>query len=227
MKKSVENLAATLWVIFIGGTIILGFLTGINVIPRDWVKYFGIGSYLLAMVGSLIIAIIEDRKRSKEYEEKEEELNEKIIQAPNQIFYWDKASQKLERYIDGNTLHLKWIFYTSLMSMILGFGLIASTIIIAIFHGGKDSIVWVTSISGVLAEFIGLTFLIFYRSTLKQTSSFINTLERLNNIAFATRLLEDFPDEEKELKNKTRAEMIKLIIKNGLEHTEPKKAREK
>lgn len=68
------------------------------------------------------------------------------------------------------------------------------------------------SVAGLITEFIGATFLFIYRSTIQQAASHIKTLERINSVGMAMKILDTISNESKELQDKTKAEMVRMLL---------------
>jgi hypothetical protein len=139
---------------------------------------------------------------------------------------WDVARLKMERYLTINLSQMGAIFWVSIGTMLIGFGAIFWGIeqgIAFAEHSEKlDSIkslpAFLAACSGIITEFIGVTFLIIYRSTMKQATSYFKTLERINSVGMATQILDAMPDEA--LRNQTRSELIKLLLQGANEQKE-------
>ena len=66
--------------------------------------------------------------------------------------------------------------------------------------------------SGIITEFIGVTFMAIYRSTLRQANAYMSVLERINAVGMAVQILDAIGNEEPKLKDATRAEVAKLLL---------------
>jgi len=75
--------------------------------------------------------------------------------------------------------------------------------------GLPDSIV---IIAGIITEFIGATFLFLYKSTMQQAEAYTKTLERINSVGMAMAIMDTISDNSLDLKDKTRAELIHLLM---------------
>ena len=85
----------------------------------------------------------------------------------------------------------------------------------------------VATVSGIVTEFIGATFLFIYRSTIQQASHYTQTLERINAVGMAMQILDTISDESKELQDKTKAEIVKLLIQHDKPKSEKKQPEDK
>ena len=72
----------------------------------------------------------------------------------------------------------------------------------------------VTSLSGVIVEFISATFLFVYRSTMKQASEYVDILRRLNAIGTSVVLVDEMADTDGKptFKDRTRAKIASEIL---------------
>jgi hypothetical protein len=66
--------------------------------------------------------------------------------------------------------------------------------------------------AGVITQFLGATFLVLYRSTMKQANDFILVLDRINNVGMAMQILDQIPDDPPELKSKVRSKIIEHLL---------------
>jgi hypothetical protein len=127
-------------------------------------------------------------------------------------FAWDLARVKLEAYFDRNLSQVRMIFFVAVFVMIVGFGFI----LWGVGHGvsNPDSIKtsYLAAISGIITEFIGVTFMVIYRSTMAQANQFMEVLERINTVGMAVQILDAIPEQETQLKNTTRAEIVSLLL---------------
>jgi hypothetical protein len=81
----------------------------------------------------------------------------------------------------------------------------------------------ITGTAGVITEVIGATFLVLYRSTMQQASDYTRTLERINSVGMAMQVLDTMPAGEvvDSAKNKTKAELVMVLITQSYELTKP------
>jgi cytochrome c biogenesis protein CcdA len=100
--------------------------------------------------------------------------------------------------------------------MLVGFGFVLWGVWLAIKTPGQNT-AWVAAISGIITEFIGVTFMVIYRSTMSQANSFMQVLERINTVGMAVQILDSIPDADAQLKNTTRAELVSLLFKGAAE----------
>jgi len=132
---------------------------------------------------------------------------------------WDLARITLEAYFNKNLSQITSIFWLSVSVMIVGFAIVIWGITQAIQSPNTVAVATIASTAGVITEFIGATFLFIYRSTIQQASNYSGTLERINSVGMAMQILDTMPDEAKsdELKNKTKAMLVELLLKQSHE----------
>jgi nitrate reductase gamma subunit len=112
--------------------------------------------------------------------------------------------------------------------MLIGVGIILWGITIAVGAGAKDNgatqlAAIITGASGVITELIGATFLVLYRSTMQQANEYTRTLERINSIGMAMQVLDTIPDGDVDsTKNKTKADLVMILVSQSYEVTKPK-----
>lgn len=146
---------------------------------------------------------------------------------------WDLARLKLELYFDRNLSQINSIFWLSVVVMLVGFVFILFGISLAFTptltqqsintqgingtsaNAQPNAPALIGGIAGIITEFIGATFLFLYRSTIQQAASFTKTLERINSVGMAMQILDTISSESKELQDKTKADIIKLILSSG------------
>jgi hypothetical protein len=73
----------------------------------------------------------------------------------------------------------------------------------------------VATVAGLITEFIGATFLILYRSTIQQAAGYTKALERINAVGMAMQILDTLSGESRDLQDRTKAEMVKLLLIHG------------
>ena len=154
-----------------------------------------------------------DRQSSALKKEKIEQIEKKTEQEPEKTKYaWDLARERLELYFDENLSQVRWIFGVATAVMVAGFALIMWGVVLAIANPSSIKPSYLASISGIITEFIGVTFMVIYRSTMAQANQYVEVLERINTVGMAVQILDAIPEGDSELKNKTRAEMVSLVL---------------
>lgn len=138
---------------------------------------------------------------------------------------WDLARVNLEAYVNQNLTQINYIFLLSVCVMIVGFGILIWGISQEIRSPDTFVPAAIATAAGVITEFIGATFLLIYRSTIHQASSYLGTLEHMNSVGMAMQILDTIPDEAKpdDLKNKTKATLAELIMRQA--HEAPEKTK--
>lgn len=124
---------------------------------------------------------------------------------------WEVSRIQLELYISRNQAQVRSIYWITVLVMLVGFGLISYGVVQA-FNGAEIEASVIATVSGVITEFVGATLLVVYKSTISQAASYVGTLERINSVGMALQIVDQIPDDDKELKNKTRSELASKII---------------
>ena len=120
---------------------------------------------------------------------------------------FEAARTKIEYYMHENLRELRYIYRLTVGVMILGFVII----VIGAFpaHTASAASIVVT-ISGVLVQFIGATFLLIYKSTMAQAGGYVSILERINTVGMSLDLIKDISDIQ--LRDKTYAQIPTQIL---------------
>ncbi len=149
---------------------------------------------------------------------------------------WDLARVKLELYFDRNLSQINYIFWLSLGVMIVGFLFIlfgisqaltpaqnvnAASSATPISQSTSITPAIIGGIAGVVTEFIGATFLFIYRSTIQQAAGYTKTLERINSVGMAMQILDSISEDSKQLQDKTKAEIVKILLSKSEENSAP------
>jgi len=171
-------------------------------------------------------------RNEKEQKRRISALEEKVQKDPNKVKpVWDLARVTLESYFQRNLKQVRAIFYVSNLVMLAGFGVIVWGIRIAINDPNRIKIGLIASASGILTEFISLTFMAIYRSTMSQANEYVAVLERINTVGMAVQVLDSMDKQDKEsaeLKNVTRVDIIRLLLTPpGSPITKPRTRRSK
>ena len=64
--------------------------------------------------------------------------------------------------------------------------------------------------AGIITEFIGATFMIIFRSTMQQASSYVNTLARIHSVGMAVQVVNEIDDGG--IQNQARAAIATTLI---------------
>ena len=172
-----------------------------------------------------LFAILTSNRAAREARIRIERIEVKAEKEPEKVkFAWELASAKLEAYFDRNLMQVFLIFVVAIVAMLVGFGFVLWGVSLAIRNPGQNTS-WIAAVSGIITEFIGVTFMVIYRSTMSQANSFMQVLERINTVGMAVQILDSIPESDLKLKNTTRAELVNLLFKNAAVHkTELEKA---
>ncbi len=128
---------------------------------------------------------------------------------------WDLARATLELYFNRNLSQIGSIFWLSVAVMLVGFLIVSVGISLAITNPEKAiTPASLVTISGIITQFIGATFLFIYRSTIQQAINYSRTLERINSVGMAMQILDTMPDATtpEDLKSKTKASLVQLLV---------------
>jgi hypothetical protein len=176
-------------------------------------------SALLGVVGvavaayQLFITSKQSQQAAQERQDKIISLEKKTEEEPERVkFAWDLARTKLEAYFDRNLNQVRAIFYVAVAVMLAGFGFILWGLHAAVLNPEHVKVALIASSSGVITEFIGLTFMMIYRSTMLQATQFMSVLERINTVGMAVQILDAMGDESPDLKDLTRVDIIRLLL---------------
>lgn len=205
--------------IFIAALVALLFAIGffsLSELLKQYQNLFIILGFSFAIISVIIMLFLgaynitlENTKQKEEYIEIEKlalENPEKTSTA------WDLARIKLESYLNRNLIHIKWIFTLILIVMLIGFAIIIYGVL-KIYDGPltfQPSVV--VTISGLIVEFVATTFLIIYKSTMKQAQDYVNVLERINAIGMAVQISDTITSTNTELKEQTKSELVKQLL---------------
>jgi nitrate reductase gamma subunit len=173
--------------------------------------------FVITIIVTLVAEVfkkIEERKAQERIKAAESDVQK----YPDKAKYaWDLARVTLESYFNRNLRQISSIFWLSVLVMLAGFVIIGWGITRAINSPDSIAPAVIASVAGVITEFIGATFLFLYRSTIQQASTYTKTLERINSVGMAMQILDTIPDGEKDLKNKTKATLVDLIVRQSYE----------
>lgn len=140
-------------------------------------------------------------------------LEEKALQEPEKASYaWDLARAKLEAYFDRNLSQVKAIFWMAVVVMVAGFGFIVWGLQKAIATPEHVTIAIIGAASGIITQFIGLTFMAIYKNTMEQATRYVSVLERINTVGMAVQILDAIDEQSSELKDVTRVDIIRLLL---------------
>lgn len=192
------------------GFVAIPFIAGIH--GENWLPTiaFGMIGVAGAALGSQLVFGSSDAERAAR--QRIANIEVKAEKEPAKAkFAWELASAKLEAYFDRNLTQVLMIFTVAIFAMLVGFGFVLWGVWLAIKTPGQNTS-WIAAISGIITEFIGVTFMVIYRSTMSQANAFMQVLERINTVGMAVQILDSIPDAEAQLKNATRADLVRLLL---------------
>ena len=176
----------------------------------------GMGLAIAALASMVWRSYQMAKDSGREAKKRIENIEVKIEKEPQKAkFAWELASAKLEAYFDRNLMQVFMIFVVAIFVMLVGFGFVLWGVWLAIKTPGQNT-AWIAAISGIITEFIGVTFMVIYRSTMSQANSFMQVLERINTVGMAVQILDSIPESDSQLKNSTRAELVSLLFKGAI-----------
>jgi hypothetical protein len=126
---------------------------------------------------------------------------------------WDLSRAQLELYINRNLSQVRNIFWITIAVMACGFGMIVYGVYRAFEEQIQAAIL--TTTSGLITQAIGATFLLIYRSTMRQASEYVGTLERINAVGMAVAIVDLIPDDKGDAKTKARVDLVKQLLANA------------
>lgn len=128
------------------------------------------------------------RKTSENAESKEDVLD--VVQL--------NLNQVTEYYTINKSQASK-SFSVGVLAISLGFIVICTGIILCMINKTQINIVFITSASGIILEFIGLAYFYMYNKSIKQLNYFYNELMNTQDIMLATKLCESIDAEKKDV----------------------------
>jgi len=166
------------------------------------------------------IFVIGDRQMAKLKQRAEVQLQAARTQVENNPkdarYAWNLARVTLEQYFSRNLIQVNLVFWVAVFVMGVGFILIIVAIMLAVKSTSVTPASLVSAISGALAQFIGATFMVIYKSTMSQANDFVAVLNGINRVGMAAQMLDGI--DEGSLKSQTRAKMA-VILLGGTDHT--------
>jgi hypothetical protein len=125
---------------------------------------------------------------------------------------WVAGRVLLETYLDRNIRQVRTIATLTYLVMTAGFIFILYGLVRAFNDPNALPVAIVASASGIVVSFIGGSFLLVYRSLLIQTKEYIFGLERINGVGMSMSVIEAIPEESKELRAQTMAQLAKDLL---------------
>jgi hypothetical protein len=173
--------------------------------------------YAILVLGLIAAVFFWTRRRLQVLRERtEERLADASMRAaanPERVrFAWDLARVKLEAYFDRNLIQVNLVFWVAVVVMAVGFGFVLGGVVLSFNQPRVTPTSMVAAVSGIITQFIGVTFMVIYRSTMAQANEFMVVLDRINSVGMAIQVLDSIPETEGQLKNATRAQIVELLI---------------
>jgi nitrate reductase gamma subunit len=176
-----------------------------------------IGAGLLGLILAIVV-LVQRKQGEKKTGRRIADMESRANSEPGKTKpAWDVARVTLEEYFNRNLNQLAEIFWLSVIVMVFGFGIILLGVRQSILSPDKVSAALITALSGVLTEFIGATFLVLYRSIMKQALQYTTCLERMNSVGMAMQILDTIPDNAAadSLKDSTKVEVVKMLMQQA------------
>lgn len=167
--------------------------------------FFLLGTFLILI---FVLAIFFPSK--KKNEEHQEEIKKEEKEQPDKIKpTWEYGKVELMEQLEVTKKHIRIIFLCSLIAIIVGLFLIFK-IIVTEDIGRDISILGI--IGGVIAEFIGATLLLMYKSLISQLNENLKILERLNFVGIGIKILDTIESDDKKEVNSAKMKLAQQII---------------
>ena len=174
----------------------------------------GIFGYMSS--GFLVMGFLR-RSRVRELDEEKEDLDTRLVAQAAEgrrveatTDTWNVAQGKLEDYWNRNLSQVASIFWISVTVMILGFAVIVFGIVSGIQNPANRDSAFLSVGAGIITEFIGATFMIIFRSTVRQASDYVGTLARIHSVGMAVQVVNEIKDDT--IKDNARAEIATTLI---------------
>jgi putative ubiquitin-RnfH superfamily antitoxin RatB of RatAB toxin-antitoxin module len=194
------------WVLLVCGASLLvnAFVSRLGILQVAGISAVG---FFAAMALATITATIDARINS-ERKKRTDDLEKKA----DARSAWDLARFKLEEYFDRNLQQVKMIFYVAIGVMTSGFIFIIWGLREAVTGTRDIHVAEIASAAGVITQFIGLTFMAIYRSTMLQATQYVSVLENINTVGMAVGILEAMKEDNGDLKDVTRVEIVRMLL---------------
>lgn len=195
---------------------------GVAVIAILWI------SGVAMTAGTYAFSEVQRKEQREKTERKIEEAEKEVKKDPTKPKpVWDLAKVHLEDYVNRNLSKVDSIYALTVRIIVVGFILIVLGICVVFVDKDRLSIAIVASASGILTQFVGVTFLLIYKATMAQAQEYVTVLERINAVGMAIQILETIEGEKTELRNETRAQisrdLLALYGKPPVKKAQPKK----
>jgi len=178
------------------------------------------GLIVLVTFGLLLASDLQMTRLRSRAEKQLQEAKQLADSNPKNARYaWDLARVTLEQYFARNLIQVNLVFWVAVFVMSAGFILILIAIVLSLNRPSITPASLVSAIAGGVAQFIGATFMVIYKSTMTQASDFVAVLNGINRVGMAAQMLEGIDQEE--LKSQTRAKMAVLLLGNSISGDKP------
>jgi hypothetical protein len=128
---------------------------------------------------------------------------------------WEAASTNLQAYFKRNLAQVKHVFWVAVSVMLAGFGFVLWGVMLSLRDPSQlTPTSKIATLSGLITQFIGATFMVIYRSTMTQANEFVVVLDRINTVNIAMKVLDSIPESEAAIKNATRQQLIDLLLRS-------------
>ena len=186
---------------------------------------------LLAFLGAIFCLLVIYRKYQRVQEEAKASLKaarDTAAQNPTKAGpAWELGREQLQAYFARNLAQVKQVFYVSVGVMIVGFAFVIYGVYLQLDAHDNAKIIspaQIASLSGLITQFIGATFMVIYRSTMTQANEFVVVLDRINTVGIAMKVLDQIPDDDAG-KNRVRQDLITLLLAHRSKPSGPSKAK--
>jgi nitrate reductase gamma subunit len=167
---------------------------------------------LAAIYSTILDSITEQNRVRALVQARIENAESRAEQAPEKAkFAWELATVRLEAYFDRNLSQVSQVFWLAVVVTTVGFFFILWGIVASLNQPQFTARAVIAGVAGVITQFIGATFLVIYRSIMAQANEFIAVLERINTVGMAVQVLDSIPEDQVELKNSTRSNLVALL----------------
>lgn len=167
--------------------------------------FFLMGVFLFSAIINLLF-FSSNNKSS----EQQEELKKEEKEQPDKIKpTWEYGKIELMEQLEVTKKHIRVTFWCSIFAIIGGLFLIFK---ITIIQDLDRDISILGAIGGVIAEFIGGTLLLMYKSLISQLNENLKILERLNFVGIGIKILDTIESDDKEEINSAKMKLAQQII---------------
>lgn len=193
--------------------LLIGFLVRETSRFAQWAAFWlGAGAAIAGFLGQMSW-LMQDFAAARQRQAKIKKLEEMAVQEPERAGYaWDLARLRLEEYFNRNLSQVRYVFYIAVGVMLAGFGFIIWGLRLAVVTPERFTAAIIGAASGVITQFIGVTFMMIYRSAMQEAPHLMSVLDRINSVAMAVQILDAIDELSSELKDVTRVQIIRLLL---------------